>query len=192
MYLEQDENAVRYCVENILRAIGENPQREGLMGTPERVARMYGEIFEGYNIDPAELLKRSFAESDNYGQLVMVRNIEFYSHCEHHMVPFFGKAHVGYIPTEGHVIGISKFARLVECYAKRLQIQERMTMQIANTIEQCASPLGVMVVIEAEHLCMKMRGIKNPCADTVTSAAKGVFLKEPEARAEFLSLMRKG
>ena len=107
------------------------------------------------------------------------------------MVPFFGMAHVGYIPSKGRVIGISKFARLVECFAQRLQIQERMTMQIANTIEEVASPMGVMVVIEAEHLCMKMRGVKNPCADTVTSAAKGVFLTEPEARAEFLALMRK-
>ena len=152
---------------------------------------MYSEIFGGYRVNPVEILKRSFTESDDYGQLVMVRNIAFFSHCEHHMVPFFGMAHVGYIPSKGRVIGISKFARLVECFAQRLQIQERMTMQIANTIEEVASPMGVMVVIEAEHLCMKMRGVKNPCADTVTSAAKGVFLTEPEARAEFLALMRK-
>ena len=182
---------VKRGVREILIAIGEDINREGLWDTPSRVANMYSEIFGGYRVNPVEILKRSFTESDDYGQLVMVRNIAFFSHCEHHMVPFFGMAHVGYIPSKGRVIGISKFARLVECFAQRLQIQERMTMQIANTIEEVASPMGVMVVIEAEHLCMKMRGVKNPCADTVTSAAKGVFLTEPEARAEFLALMRK-
>ena len=182
---------VKVSIQEILRAIGEDPNREGLQDTPNRVASMYSEIFGGYCVNPIEILKRSFTESDDYGQLVMVRNIAFFSHCEHHMVPFFGVAHVGYIPAKGRVIGISKFARLVECFSQRLQIQERMTMQIANTIEEVASPMGVMVVIEAEHLCMKMRGVKNPCADTVTSAAKGVFLTEPEARAEFLALMRK-
>ena len=183
--------SVKVSIQEILKAIGEDPNREGLLDTPNRVASMYQEIFGGYCINPIEILKRSFTESDDYGQLVMVRNIAFYSHCEHHMVPFFGVAHVGYIPSKGRVIGISKFARLVECFSQRLQIQERMTMQIANTIQEVAEPMGVMVVIEAEHLCMKMRGVKNPCADTVTSAAKGVFLTEPEARAEFLALMRK-
>ena len=183
--------SVKVSIHEILKAIGEDPNREGLQDTPNRVASMYSEIFGGYCVNPIEILKRSFTESDDYGQLVMVRNIAFFSHCEHHMVPFFGVAHVGYIPAKGRVIGISKFARLVECFSQRLQIQERMTMQIANTIEEVASPMGVMVVIEAEHLCMKMRGVKNPCADTVTSAAKGVFLTEPEARAEFLALMRK-
>ena len=183
--------SVKVSIQEILKAIGEDPNREGLLDTPNRVASMYQEIFGGYCINPIEILKRSFTESDDYGQLVMVRNIAFYSHCEHHMVPFFGVAHVGYIPAKGRVIGISKFARLVECFSQRLQIQERMTMQIANTIQEVAEPMGVMVVIEAEHLCMKMRGVKNPCADTVTSAAKGVFLTEPEARAEFLALMRK-
>ena len=183
--------SVKVRIHEILKAIGEDPNREGLQDTPNRVASMYSEIFGGYCVNPIEILKRSFTESDDYGQLVMVRNIAFFSHCEHHMVPFFGVAHVGYIPAKGRVIGISKFARLVECFSQRLQIQERMTMQIANTIEEVASPMGVMVVIEAEHLCMKMRGVKNPCADTVTSAAKGVFLTEPEARAEFLALMRK-
>ena len=183
--------SVKVSIHEILKAIGEDPNREGLQDTPNRVASMYSEIFGGYCVNPVEILKRSFTESDDYGQLVMVRNIAFFSHCEHHMVPFFGVAHVGYIPAKGRVIGISKFARLVECFSQRLQIQERMTMQIANTIEEVASPMGVMVVIEAEHLCMKMRGVKNPCADTVTSATKGVFLTEPEARAEFLALMRK-
>ena len=183
--------SVKVSIHEILKAIGEDPNREGLQDTPNRVASMYSEIFGGYCVNPIEILKRSFTESDDYGQLVMVRNIAFFSHCEHHMVPFFGVAHVGYIPAKGRVIGISKFARLVECFSQRLQIQERMTMQIANTIEEVASPMGVMVVIEAEQLCMKMRGVKNPCADTVTSAAKGVFLTEPEARAEFLALMRK-
>jgi GTP cyclohydrolase I len=152
---------------------------------------MYDEIFAGYYMDPTEILARRFKD-ENHQEMVIVRNIEFYSHCEHHMVPFFGKAHIGYIPN-GEVVGISKLARLVECFAKRLQIQERMTSQIADTITEELGPLGVMVVIEAEHMCMKMRGIKNPCADTVTSGIRGVFKDNGNpARAEFLQLMRKG
>lgn len=179
------------CIRDMLQYIDPEPAREGLVNTPSRVARMYCEIFGGYNEDPKALLKTAFSESEDYGQLILVRDIQFYSHCEHHMVPFFGKAHVGYIPSKRGVIGLSKFARLVDVFARRLQIQERMTMQIANTIQEVAEPIGVMVVVEAEHLCMKMRGIKNPCADTVTSAMKGVFFDEPEARAEFLTLIRK-
>jgi len=174
----------------LLRSIpNEDPDREGLLDTPERVAKMYDEIFDGYTIDPKKILERVF-EDEKHNELVIVRNIDFYSHCEHHMVPFFGKAHIGYIPN-GVVVGLSKLARLVECYAHRLQIQERMTTQIAETIVEALNPKGVFVVVEAEHLCMKMRGVKNPCADTVTSAVRGVFLEEAAARAEFLALIRK-
>lgn len=177
-------------VRELLQFIGEDPAREGLVETPSRVIRMYSEIFSGYQSDPREILSKTF-EAENHNELVIVRDIEFFSHCEHHMVPFFGKAHVGYIPS-GTVVGLSKIARLVECYARRLQVQERMTTQIANAIEEVLKPQGVMVVIEATHMCMKMRGVKNPCADTVTSAVRGVFKTEAEARAEFLSLIRKG
>jgi len=169
---------------------GEYADREGLLETPDRVARMYDEIFGGYEMDPKAILGKTF-EDEKHGELVIVRNIDFYSHCEHHMVPFFGRAHIGYIPN-GKIVGLSKLARLVDCYARRLQIQERMTTQVANTIDEVLNPLGVMVVIEAEHMCMKMRGIKNYCADTVTSAVRGVFKDEPEARHEFLTLIRKG
>lgn len=177
-------------VRELLQFIGEDPAREGLVETPSRVIRMYSEIFSGYRQDPYEILSKTF-EDENHEELVIVRDIEFFSHCEHHMVPFFGKAHVGYIPS-GAVVGLSKIARLVECYARRLQVQERMTTQIANAIDEVLKPQGVMVVIEATHMCMKMRGVKNPCADTVTSAVRGVFKNEAEARAEFLSLIRKG
>lgn len=177
------------AVKMLLHSIGENPDREGLAQTPERVCRMYSEIFAGYKQDPREILSTVFSD-ENHQEMVLVRNINFYSHCEHHMVPFFGKAHVAYIPN-GTVVGISKIARLVECFARRLQIQERMTSQIADTMQEVLDPLGVMVVIEAEHLCMKMRGIKNPCADTVTSAVRGVFKDNSnQARAEFLQLIK--
>lgn len=179
------EEAIRTLLTSI---VGEYyASREGLEGTPERVSRMYDEIFGGYWIDTHGCLDTTFKE-DQHNELVIVRNIEFYSHCEHHMVPFFGKAHIGYIPN-GSVVGLSKIARLVDAYARRLQIQERMTRQIADTMETVLAPMGVMVVIEAEHLCMKMRGIKNPCADTVTSAVRGVFKDDAKAREEFLRLI---
>lgn len=176
-------------VAGIITLIGEDIDREGLVETPNRVARMYKEIFAGYDQDPAKILSKTF-ESDKYQEIVVVRDIQFYSHCEHHMVPFFGKCHVGYIPDK-KVVGISKIARLVECFAHRLQIQERMSTQIAEAIMEHLEPLGVMVVVEAEHLCMKMRGVKNPCADTVTSVVRGAFMDQPHTRAEFLSLIRK-
>ena len=175
--------------------------REGLVDTPSRVAKMYEEIFGGYKIDPKKLLERTFAEDAgieesnadgtvNYLQgMVIVRDIKFYSHCEHHMVPFFGTVHVGYIPNK-KVVGISKIARVVDAYARRLQIQERLTKQIADTIQEVLDPQGVMVVIEAEHLCMKMRGVKNPCADTVTSTVRGQF-EQASTRQEFLQLIRR-
>lgn len=195
--VEQREVAVR----ELLASTGEDVNREGLIDTPKRVAKMYEEIFGGYKIDAHELLERTFAEDAgieevkadgiNYLQgMVIVRDIKFYSHCEHHMVPFFGKVHVGYIPNN-KVVGISKIARVVDAYARRLQIQERLTKQIADTIQEVLDPQGVMVVVEAEHLCMKMRGIKNPCADTVTSTVRGLFEQAP-TRQEFLQLIRRG
>ena len=187
-------------VRKLLLSIGEDPEREGLKDTPRRVAKMYNELFKGYEVDPKKLLTTTFQEDAgiedradgklDYTQgMVIVRNIEFYSHCEHHMVPFFGKAHVGYIPGK-KVVGISKIARVVKAYAQRLQIQERLTKQIADAIEEVLEPQGVIVVIEAEHLCMKMRGVKNPCADTVTSAVRGAFQEMP-TRMEFLQLIRR-
>ena len=180
------------AVKLLLMSVGEDIDREGLIDTPNRVARMYEEIFGGYSQDPEELLKVTFdsddGEGDKYGSLVLVKDIPLYSHCEHHMVPFFGKAHVAYIPEE-KVVGISKIARLIDCYAKRFQIQERLTTQIANTLEKFLNPKGVAVVVEAEHMCMTMRGVRKPGAKTVTSALKGVFLKEVDARAEFYSLI---
>lgn len=195
---EMRETAVKV----LLASIGEDVGREGLADTPTRVAKMYEEVFGGYKIDPYELLERTFTEDAgieeasedggiNYLQgMVIVRNIKFYSHCEHHMVPFFGTVHVGYIPNK-KVVGISKIARVVDAYARRLQIQERLTKQIADTIQEVLNPQGVMVVVEAEHLCMKMRGIKNPCADTVTSTVRGLFEEAP-TRQEFLQLIRRG
>lgn len=185
----------------LLASVGEDTQREGLLETPHRVAKMYNEIFGGYDIDPANFLKKVFEDdagiedfdesNPDYNQgMVIVRDIAFYSHCEHHMVPFFGKVHVGYIPGK-KVVGLSKIARVVDAYARRLQIQERLTKQIADILWEELDPQGVIVVIEAEHLCMKMRGIKNPCADTVTSAVRGIF-KEYPTRQEFFQLMRKG
>lgn len=190
------------AVRELLASTGEDVGREGLVDTPARVAKMYEEVFGGYKIDPHELLERTFAEDAgieeadedgvvNYLQgMVIVRDIKFYSHCEHHMVPFFGTVHVGYIPNK-KVVGISKIARVVDAYARRLQIQERLTKQIADTIQEVLNPQGVMVVVEAEHLCMKMRGIKNPCADTVTSTVRGLFEQAP-TRQEFLQLIRRG
>ncbi len=159
----------------ILIAVGENPDREGLQATPARVARMYAEIFAGLHEDPGEHLPATF-EAD-HDELVLVRDIPIYSVCEHHLLPWLGKAHVAYIPGEdGRVTGLSKLARLVEGFAKRPQVQERLTSQIADTMVQKLSPIGVLVVIEAEHLCMSMRGVKKPGAVTVTSAVRGHFL----------------
>ena len=172
----------------------EDPEREGLLDTPYRVAKMYNEIFGGYAMDPLEILNKTFTVDDGdddaglYQQgIVVVKDIPFYSHCEHHMVPFIGKVWVAYIPTK-KVVGLSKIARLVECYARRLQIQERMTTQIADALVEALHPLGVMVVIEAEHLCMAMRGVKKPGTNTVTSAVRGVFAEDGAARAECMSL----
>ena len=185
---------VEDSIRNIIEYIGEDVAREGLRKTPERVRKSYDEVFGGYKYDPKTILSTTFSEDevveDKYQQgMVIVRDIQFYSHCEHHMVPFFGKAHVAYIPQK-KVVGLSKIARLVDAYARRLQIQERLGKQIADAMMEVLEPLGVMVVIEAEHMCMKMRGIKNACADTVTSVVRGAFEK-PEVRMEFLELLKK-
>lgn len=181
------------AVKNLLSTIPtEDPEREGLVGTPDRVARMYEEIFGGYEMDPHKILSKRFkaGEAEDKG-MVVVKDIPFYSHCEHHMVPFFGHAHVAYIPKEnGEVVGLSKICRLVECFARRLQIQERLTAQIADCINEELNPLGVMVVIQAEHLCMSMRGVKKPGSNTVTSVGRGVFMDNSNnARAEFMSML---
>lgn len=184
---------IQKYIKELLIEIGEDSDREGLVETPQRVERMYQEIFSGYKEDPRRHLKKSFTvDSDScepYEQgIVVVKDIDFYSHCEHHMVPFIGKVHIGYIPN-GRVAGLSKFVRLVEGYAHRLQIQERLTQQIADAVYEVLEPQGVIVVIEAQHMCMRLRGVKNATATTVTSVVRGAF-KNPETRAEFMSLIR--
>ncbi len=180
----QAEEAVR----TILAYVGEDPQREGLLGTPGRVVRAYDEWFGGYKIEPATLLERTFEEAEGYDEIVVLRDIRLETHCEHHMVPIVGKAHIAYLPTN-RVVGISKLARVMEAFGKRLQIQEKLTAQIADTIEHVLKPEGVAVVVEAAHLCMTTRGVRKPGVSMVTSAMRGVFRDEPEARAEVLRLM---
>jgi GTP cyclohydrolase IA len=181
-----DRERIRQAVLQLLLAIGEDPQREGLVRTPDRVADMYQEIFCGLTQDPGEELKVSFEE--NHQEMVILKDIPFYSMCEHHLLPFHGRAHIGYIPF-GRVVGISKLARVVEIYARRPQLQERLTGQIADCIMRVMKPSGVGVVIEAEHLCMTMRGIRKPGSLVVTSASRGIFRTRRETRAEFLSLV---
>jgi GTP cyclohydrolase I len=181
---EQIEHAVRLIIE----AIGEDPNREGLLDTPKRVAKMYAEVFSGLKEDPKEHFKTVFGEE--HEELVLVKDIPFYSMCEHHLVPFYGRAHVAYIPRGGRVTGLSKLARAVEAVAKRPQLQERITSTIADSMIESLDPHGVMVVIEAEHMCMTMRGIKKPGASTITSAVRGVFVDDTAARAEVLSFIK--
>ncbi len=181
-----DLERIRKAVVEILLAIGEDPEREGLRHTPERVARMYQEILCGLHTDPAKVLEVSFQE--DHQEMVLLKDIPFYSICEHHLLPFHGKAHIGYIPS-GRVVGISKLARVVEIFARRPQLQERLTSQIADCIMENVKPHGVGVVIEAEHLCMTMRGIRKPGSIVVTSANRGIFRTRQETRAEFLSLI---
>ena len=178
------ENSIR----TILDAIGENPDRTGLLLTPSRVARMYEEIFAGIDKDPKDEITITYAE--NHDEIILVKDISFYSICEHHLVPFFGTAHVAYLPKDGIITGLSKLARVVEVASKRPQLQERMTTQIANAIMEKLNPLGVCVVVEAEHLCMSMRGIKKPGSKTITSVLKGIFKTNQATRAEVLSLIR--
>jgi len=181
-----DRERIERAVREILIAIGEDPDREGLRETPKRVAKMYEEILGGYLDDPKNHL---VLFSEKFDEMIIVRDIPIYSVCEHHMLPFFGKAHVAYIPDEGKVTGLSKIARIVDVYAKRLQLQERMTEQIANALMEELKAKGVMVVIEAQHLCMIMRGVKKPGSLTVTSSVKGVMRREP-TRMEALFLIK--
>jgi len=184
-----DEAKIKKAVTSIIKAIGENPEREGLVGTPERVAEMYAELFMGLNMDPKKELTVGFEEG--HREMVILRDIPFYSMCEHHLLPFYGVAHIGYIPNAtGRVVGASKLARVVEIVARRLQIQERMTSQIANAIYDAVHPDGVGVVIQAEHLCMIMRGIKKPGSTVETSALRGTFRSKSKTRAEFFSLLQ--
>ncbi|WP_020593145.1 GTP cyclohydrolase I FolE [Kiloniella laminariae] len=176
------------AVETLLRWAGDNPSREGLLGTPDRVVRSYQEFFAGYDVDPNELLERTFEEVEGYDEIVLLRDIRFESHCEHHMAPIIGKAHVAYLPNN-RVVGISKLARVVEAYAKRLQIQEKMTAQIANAINDVLQPKGVAVVIEAAHQCMTTRGVHKSGVTMVTSRMLGLFRTNPSTRREFLSLI---
>jgi len=179
---------VEKAVAEILEAIGENPSRDGLVGTPSRVAAMYEELFTGLNDDPGRHLTVTFAA--DHDEMVMVRDIPFASLCEHHLVPFIGRAHVAYIPnSDGRITGISKLARLVEGYARRLQVQERMTTEIADAIEAALDPRGVLVVVEAEHLCMSMRGVKKPGTQTITSAVRGLFRSDQATRAEAMQFV---
>lgn len=178
---------IEYHIEQILNLIGEDAKREGLLETPARVTRMYEEIFAGYDVDPRDVLGVTFDE--NHEELVIVKDIVYYSQCEHHMAPFFGKIHIGYIPS-GKIAGLSKFARLVEAVTRRLQVQERVTSQIADIIDEVLQPNGVMVVVEGEHLCMCSRGVKKPGSKTVTSAVRGIFREDSASRAEFLSLVK--
>ncbi len=183
-----DHQRIKQAVRMILEAIGEDPDREGLLDTPERVARMYAEVFSGLEEEPEAYFKVIFSE--DHEELVLVKDIPFYSVCEHHLVPFYGMAHVGYIPKEGRVVGLSKLVRAIEAVAKRPQLQERITSRVADAIVNALEPHGVVVVIEAEHMCMTMRGVKKPGAKTVTSAVRGIFATDPMARAEAFQLIR--
>ncbi|HYK26633.1 MAG TPA: GTP cyclohydrolase I FolE [Streptosporangiaceae bacterium] len=185
---EFDLPRIEHAVREILLAIGEDPDRDGLKDTPARVARAYQEQFAGLSLQPADVLTTVF--DADHEEMVLVRDIELYSTCEHHLVPFFGRAHVGYIPNEkGQITGLSKLARLVDLYARRPQVQERMTSQIADALMETLEPRGVIVIIEAEHLCMSMRGVRKPGAKTVTSAVRGSFLSSDSTRAEAMSLL---
>jgi len=178
------------AIRTLIRWAGDDPAREGLVDTPSRVARAYEEFFSGYDIEPADLLRRTFEETDGYDEMVVLKDIRFESHCEHHMVPILGKAHVAYLPKR-RVVGISKLARVVEAYAKRLQIQEKMTAQIANAIQEVLQPQGVAVVIEAAHQCMTTRGVHKTGVTMVTSRMLGAFRENDSTRKEFLAMIGK-
>jgi len=181
---QQAEAAVR----TLILWAGDDPSREGLRDTPARVARAYEEFFAGYGQDPAEILKRTFSEVEGYDEMIVMSDIRFESHCEHHLVPIIGKAHVGYLPDK-RVVGISKLARLVEVYARRLQVQEKMTVQIADTLQEILQPRGVAVVIEAAHQCMTTRGVHKPGVGLITSRMVGAFREDPSTRREFLAVI---
>ncbi|MFM7480025.1 MAG: GTP cyclohydrolase I FolE [Planctomycetota bacterium] len=189
--LDAEATAALEHVRALLKYIGEDPTREGLVDTPRRVALALREHFVGYTMDPATELARTFSEIEGYDQMVLLTGIDVHSHCEHHMVPFVGKAHVAYIPS-GRVVGLSKLAKVVDIFAKRLQVQEKLTAQIANSIQEHLQPLGVAVVIQARHFCMCYRGVRQPHAWTTTSKLTGVFLEDPATRSEFLRLISIG
>jgi GTP cyclohydrolase IA len=182
---EEAEAAVR----TLIAYAGDDPSREGLLDTPKRVAKAYGELFSGYKDTAEEVLERIFTDVAGYEEFILVKEIPFYSHCEHHMVPFIGNAHIAYYPTEG-VVGLSKLARIVEMYARRLQTQEAMTAQISNAIEKVLKPRGVAVLIEAEHMCMTMRGVQKPGVSTVTARFTGCFREDASEQARFMMLIR--
>lgn len=182
---EEAEAAVKI----LLAWAGEDVEREGLLDTPKRVAKAYGEFFKGYDQDPADVLKTTFEDVGGYGDIILVRDIPFYSHCEHHMVPFIGKAHIAYYPTSG-VVGLSKLARVVDIFSRRLQTQENLTTQIAGSIDDALKPRGVAVLMEAEHMCMSLRGVQKAGVSTVTTQFTGIFHEEAEERARFIDLIR--
>jgi GTP cyclohydrolase I len=184
---DEAEDAVR----TLLRWIGEDPNREGLLDTPKRVVKAHEEMFRGYHDDPGAILSTVFEEVGGYDDIVLVRDIEFFSHCEHHMVPFRGKVHIGYLP-EGGVVGLSKLARVVDAFARRLQTQEAMTAQIAEAIDDALKPRGVAVWVEAEHMCMSMRGVCKSGAKTITTQFTGVFRDDPAEQMRFLTMIRDG
>lgn len=183
------EEEAKAAVEVLLRWIGEDPTREGLRDTPKRVVRAYHELFSGYGHSLEETLGRTFEEVAGYDELVLVKDIPFFSHCEHHMVPIIGKAHVGYLP-DGRVLGLSKIARVVDAFGRRLQTQEALTAQIADSIDTTVRPRGVAVMIEAEHMCMAMRGVQKIGSTTLTSTFTGVFKTEPQEQARFMGMLR--
>lgn len=187
LYNEQRMEQLGYHYSEILKLLGEDPEREGLLKTPMRVAKAMLFLNKGYQQDPLEIL-RSAMFKEEYKQMVLVKDIELYSMCEHHILPFYGKVHVAYIP-DGHITGLSKIARVVECFARRLQVQERLTVQIRDSIQEALNPMGVAVVIEASHMCMQMRGVEKQSSATTTSAFTGIFLSDPRTREEFMTLI---
>ena len=186
--LKISENQALDAVKTLIRWAGDNPEREGLKETPKRVVKSYKDFFSGYDLDPREILSKKFKEVEGYDEIIILKNIRLESHCEHHMVPFIGTAHVGYLP-KNKVVGLSKLARLVEAFAKRLQIQEKLTAQIANAIDEVLQPWGVGVIIEASHLCVATRGIHKPDSKMVTSRMLGSFRSDQATRKEFLDLV---
>ena len=182
---EEAEAAVR----TLLAFAGDDPSREGLLDTPKRVVSAYEEIYAGYRESPADILDRTFAETGGYDDLVLVRDIPFHSHCEHHMMPFYGKAHVAYLPVE-RVVGLSKIPRLIDVFARRLQTQEHLTSQIVSAIEEILKPRGVAVMLEAEHMCMSVRGVEKPGSQTITTQFTGLFRDDPTEQVRFISLVR--
>ncbi len=183
-----DQKKAEEAIYNLLQAIGEDPEREGLLDTPKRVAKMYAEMFSELNSDPREQFTAVFSEG--HEEMILVKDIPFYSMCEHHLIPFYGVAHVAYLPSDGRVTGLSKVARAVEVAARRPQLQERLTAQVANALQEAMQPKGVFVMLEAEHLCMTMRGIKKPGSKTVTTVSRGIYQTDVEARGQVIAMIR--